>query len=253
MTTTATVLEARLAEVLEEKSLLKHPFYRAWTQGTLPAERLQEYARQYFHFEAAFPRFLSALHSRVEDPGVRQLILENLWDEEYGERNPFPFFCDLGDATFQEAVRRGRREEFARFAWGADLPDPLDAATFASAKLSWAWPDGTVHAGLRRLYRDLLHLRRAQPALRDFRHRSARVITSDNAQPLLVLTRGKAEQRVTCVFNLGSQVVRSPSPHQSMPLLLHSEDACYRGEARATDVTDRSWLRPFECLVLGFA
>lgn len=87
MTTNATVLETRLGEVLEEKSLLKHPFYRAWTQGTLPKERLREYARQYFHFEAAFPRFLSALHSRVEDPGVRQLILANLWDEEYGARN----------------------------------------------------------------------------------------------------------------------------------------------------------------------
>lgn len=173
--------------------------------------------------------------------------------EEYGERKPFPFFCDFGDATFQEAVRRGRREEFAGFAWGDRIPDPLDAATFDSAKLSWVWSEGTVHAGLRRLYRDLLHLRRAQPALRDFRHRSAQVITSDNDQPLLVLMRGKVEQRVTCVFNLGSQVAKSPSSHQNMSLLLHSEDACYRGEAREHDVTNRSWIRPFECFVLGFA
>lgn len=98
MTTNATVLENRLAGVLEEKSLLKHPFYRAWTQGTLPKEHLREYARQYFHFEAAFPRFLSALHSRVEDAGVRQLILANLWDEEYGARNHRALWLEFAEA-----------------------------------------------------------------------------------------------------------------------------------------------------------
>lgn len=91
-------LEARLGEVLDEKSLLKHPFYRAWTAGTLPKERLREYARQYFHFEAAFPRFLSALHSRVDDGVVRQLLLENLWDEEHGERNHRALWLEFAEA-----------------------------------------------------------------------------------------------------------------------------------------------------------
>jgi pyrroloquinoline-quinone synthase len=67
--------------------MLDHPFYQAWTEGTLPVEALREYARQYYHFEAAFPRFLSALHSRTESAAVRQLLLDNLWDEEHGERN----------------------------------------------------------------------------------------------------------------------------------------------------------------------
>ena len=72
---------------MEERSLLQHPFYKAWTQGTLPVESLQEYARQYYHFELAFPRFLSAIHTRADSPHVRQLLLDNLWDEEHGERN----------------------------------------------------------------------------------------------------------------------------------------------------------------------
>lgn len=87
MTTTGLTLADRVHAVLAERSLLKHPFYRAWTAGTLPVERLQEYARQYFHFEAEFPRLLSAIHTRVADPGVRQHILDNLWDEEHGPRN----------------------------------------------------------------------------------------------------------------------------------------------------------------------
>jgi pyrroloquinoline-quinone synthase len=72
---------------IDERHLLKHPFYTKWAAGTLPREAMQEYARQYFAFESSFPRFLSALHSRTEDASVRQRILENLWDEEHGAEN----------------------------------------------------------------------------------------------------------------------------------------------------------------------
>ena len=49
--------------------------------------------------------------------------------EEYGEQRPFPFFCSFGDPAVIEAVRRGRREEFAAlaFQWGVEIPDPQDA------------------------------------------------------------------------------------------------------------------------------
>ena len=55
--------------------------------GTLPVEAIQEYARQYYAFESAFPRLLSAIHTKTEDPVVRQSLLDNLWDEEHGEVN----------------------------------------------------------------------------------------------------------------------------------------------------------------------
>lgn len=99
--TTATnlnALESQIRAVLDEHSLLKHPFYQEWTTGTLPVERLQEYARQYFHFEAAFPRFLSAIHARTESAPIRQIILDNLWDEEHGERNHRQLWLDFGAA-----------------------------------------------------------------------------------------------------------------------------------------------------------
>lgn len=88
--TTATAgaqLEKRIKAVLDEKSMLKHPFYTEWTKGELPIAKLREYARQYYHFEAAFPRFLSSIHCRTESPEIRQLLLDNLWDEEHGDRN----------------------------------------------------------------------------------------------------------------------------------------------------------------------
>ncbi len=71
-------LDARI----RERHLLKHPFYVAWTMGELPKETLREYARQYYRFEANFPRFVGAAYSRLPDPADRRLLLENLVDEE---------------------------------------------------------------------------------------------------------------------------------------------------------------------------
>src|SRR6186713_1086452 len=74
-------------ELIDERHLLKHPFYTKWANGTLPKEALQEYTRQYYAFESAMPRFISALHSRTERADVRQQMLDNLWDEEHGPDN----------------------------------------------------------------------------------------------------------------------------------------------------------------------
>jgi len=67
--------------------LLKHPFYQDWTAGELEIGKLRDYAAQYYHHVEAFPRYLSALHSRCDDLPTRQALLENLIEEERGERN----------------------------------------------------------------------------------------------------------------------------------------------------------------------
>ncbi len=76
-----------ILQELSPKHLLKHPFYQAWTKGELPLESLGLYARQYFQHVKQFPRYLSATHSNCEDIIQRQHLLENLNDEERGERN----------------------------------------------------------------------------------------------------------------------------------------------------------------------
>ena len=63
--------------------------------------------------------------------------------EEYGEDNPFPFFCSFGDPGLIEAVREGRKQEFAELVGQGTVPDPQAEETFASARLSWSWPSGT--------------------------------------------------------------------------------------------------------------
>ena len=87
----------RIDQIVQERSLLKHPFYKAWTEGTLPLESLKGYAAEYYHFELAYPTFLSGLHYRCSDRRVRHLLLENLWDEEHGPDNHVELwlrFCD---------------------------------------------------------------------------------------------------------------------------------------------------------------
>ena len=70
-----------------DKNLLKHEVYEAWNKGTIPLETIQLYAKQYYHHVKAFPRYLSATHSNCDDIKARQLLLDNLLDEEQGPEN----------------------------------------------------------------------------------------------------------------------------------------------------------------------
>lgn len=67
---------------INKKSLLDHPFYKKWNEGKLTQEELKEYAKQYYHFVKHFPRFVSCVHSNCDDVKTRQILLENLADEE---------------------------------------------------------------------------------------------------------------------------------------------------------------------------
>ena len=78
---------SEIEEIIESKSLLKHPFYKAWTMGTLTRDDLAYYARQYYQQEARFPRYVSAVHSNCPELKTRQMLLENLTDEESGPDN----------------------------------------------------------------------------------------------------------------------------------------------------------------------
>ena len=123
--------------------------------------------------------------------------------EEWGSTQPFPFFCDFhGDLA--EAVRKGRRDEFARFpefndeATRARIPDPQAIATFLSAKLNWAEVREPNHAAWLKFYQRLIAVRREMlwPLLSRIEGYAARY------QIL-----GQGAVRVTWQFTRGSQLV----------------------------------------------
>ena len=170
--------------------------------------------------------------------------------EEYGESNPFPFFCDFQRADLIEAVRSGRKAEFAHFGWDEEPPDAFDPATRDSAVLSWSWAD-PVLSGLRRLYRDLLRLRRESPALRDFRHPRTQLIASGEVSDVLDVTRGGDDANHTSglriLFNLGDQERPLPADLAGVAPSFRSEQAIYGAEGEARP----GYLRPREFQLFG--
>lgn len=73
---------AAIDAAIEARSMLSHPFYQAWEDGTLTREALASYAKQYFHHVEAFPRAVSAVHANCPDAMGRKLLAENLAEEE---------------------------------------------------------------------------------------------------------------------------------------------------------------------------
>jgi len=89
--------------------------------------------------------------------------------QEWGAREPFLFFSDLGP-ELASAVSEGRRREFARFPEFADpaarerIPDPQAEATRDRSVLDWSALRRPEHAEWLGLHRALLAIRRAEIA-----------------------------------------------------------------------------------------
>jgi maltooligosyltrehalose trehalohydrolase len=132
--------------------------------------------------------------------------------EEWYSRQPFLFFCDFG-AELGEAVVRGRRQEFARFAAFQDeaarerIPDPQQEQTFRSSKLDWNQLGEPEAAATLSWYRDLLAVRRRHivPLLPKLaRGGEFEVLAGTTVR---VRWRTDDEQQLALTANLGSEPV----------------------------------------------
>jgi len=56
-------LETQVRSIVDDRHLLGHPFYVAWSKGELSHSQLKQYAGQYMHHVLAEPTYLSAVHS----------------------------------------------------------------------------------------------------------------------------------------------------------------------------------------------
>ena len=88
---------AALEERIARYDLLCHPYYKAWTAGKLTRDDLREYAADYWHHVAAFPAYLSALHSRLNDGETRRAVLRNLCEEEIDGRPHSELWLDFAE------------------------------------------------------------------------------------------------------------------------------------------------------------
>lgn len=78
-----------LERQIQEKHLLKHEFYRAWSEGKLSKNVLKDYALEYYHHVRAFATYIAGLLSHLEEDAqqTRKELFQNLFDEEAGNPN----------------------------------------------------------------------------------------------------------------------------------------------------------------------
>ncbi len=120
--------------------------------------------------------------------------------EEYGETAPFQYFVSHSDMHLIEAVRKGRREEFAPFGWEeGEVPDPQAESTFLSSKININLHREDKHNILFRFYKELIRLRRAVPALSNLSKDNMEVKEFGENTPLTPLDRGEPEQKALFV------------------------------------------------------
>jgi maltooligosyltrehalose trehalohydrolase len=122
--------------------------------------------------------------------------------EEYGEVAPFQYFISHLDAQLVDAVRRGRRQEFASFAWGAEPPDPQDIATFQGAKLNHRLRSEGQHRTLFEFYQELIRLRKELPALAQLSKEHMHVEGFER-EKILCIRRWCDVQQVWMMLNFG--------------------------------------------------
>jgi len=150
--------------------------------------------------------------------------------EEYGETAPFLYFTSHSDPDLIQAVRRGRKEEFAAFGWQQEPPDPQDESTFVRSKLNHDLAQREPHRNLREFYRELIRLRRSIPALRNLNKEQMEVKAFEK-EKVFCLTRWSGTSRVFMVFNLSDADVPPsvPIPGGNWKNILDSSDQRWGG------------------------
>ncbi len=167
--------------------------------------------------------------------------------EEYGETSPFLYFTSHGDKDLIEAVRRGRREEFASFGWKHETPDPQDPGTFEASALGRELEEQEPHRTLRIFYKKLIQLRNVchlggdsnvEPS-EDEAHECLRLLwMSDSHAMAALFFFGRAELETEATLPPGRWLTK-----------LNSADSKWRGPG--TELTEGIWVNPSPRITLS--
>ncbi|HEU4950077.1 MAG TPA: malto-oligosyltrehalose trehalohydrolase [Candidatus Deferrimicrobiaceae bacterium] len=154
--------------------------------------------------------------------------------EEYGEVAPFLYFVHHGDEGLIEAVRKGRKEEFADFGWMGEIPDPQDENTFLRSRPDPALRESGNHVRLLAFHRELIRIRKTDPVLSRTDREGMEVSSFEKENALVVLRRNGPAQ-AAAVFHFGDAPATLPL---SLPVgrwgkVLDSSDARWGGPGGA--------------------
>jgi len=163
--------------------------------------------------------------------------------EEYAEPAPFPYFISHSDKELIEAVRRGRRDEFAGFDGHGEIPDPQDAKTFLRAELNHELRNADEHLVMLKFYRELIRLRKSVAALNPVEENQMNVASFEKQQ-VMAVQRSLGAAIALLVANLSAVAA---------PVTLSLPDGRWRS---VIDSADQTWrgkgsLLPREFRTLG--
>jgi pyrroloquinoline-quinone synthase len=77
------LLIKKIDEMIEERSLLKHPFYEMWSDGKLTQESLAGYSKEYFQLVKAVPKFMTPIIEQAPESAVKELVYNQQEESEH--------------------------------------------------------------------------------------------------------------------------------------------------------------------------
>ncbi|HWQ19979.1 MAG TPA: malto-oligosyltrehalose trehalohydrolase [Methanotrichaceae archaeon] len=151
--------------------------------------------------------------------------------QEYAESAPFHYFISHSSPDLVEAVRSGRKREFAAFLDQGDPPDPQSLETFERSRLQWGGRRAGHHGVMLDLCRELVRLRRDTPALANLSKDNLDACGAEG-EKMVLIKRHHNNSRALCLMNFNSRAVEVTFPS--------------RKEAwkKAVDTSEKRWMGP---------
>ena len=168
--------------------------------------------------------------------------------EEWGATTPFAFFTSFDEGGLAEAIREGRRAEFAGHGWDdVEVPDPQDPTTRDASVLQWDEVADGHHRRLREWYAALIQLRHSTFGVDETRFANVSTAFDEAARWFVMRHRD-----LVVAANLGDESASVPVPDGSVPTLQwRADDGTGGGGIRTSGEGDHTLtLAPTECVVL---
>lgn len=150
--------------------------------------------------------------------------------EEYGETSPFKYFVSFLDRQLNDAVQRGRTEEFKDFHAQQDMSPPDAPVTFEQSKLAWDKRRQSPGKEILSFYRRLLELRKNIPALGNLEEK-AEAGTVSGEHEVVWMRRRRQNSQVLVLMNYSAAPTSflAPASEGTWEKLLDSADSKWLG------------------------
>ncbi|MCV0372367.1 MAG: iron-containing redox enzyme family protein [Nitrosarchaeum sp.] len=70
-------------QMIEERSLLKHPFYEMWSDGKLTLDSLAGYSKEYFQLVKSVPSFMTPIIEKAPPSEISELVANQKEESEH--------------------------------------------------------------------------------------------------------------------------------------------------------------------------